>query len=178
MTDIYNIIKNLNDQAYQYVYDIWTDADKLEGPLADERREDASITQCCYFRKLFDQLENDKKNLILKYAKTDKKISEDFNNWYEKSLILIPTLDDDILNALDLSIDTRKNKWFLIWLKDQDSLHSYLAKYQIHWIINEAEIYYKEMLELFKKNEIEKSDLDDVNENMILIKNFFNPLCK
>ena len=38
MTDIYNIIKNLNDQAYQYVYDIWTDADKLEGPLADERR--------------------------------------------------------------------------------------------------------------------------------------------
>ena len=174
--DLYNLVRDLNNKAYKYTYDLWTEADTKDGSESEDIREDASTIQRGLFRKFFDQLDNITKNTIFDYTKTDKDFSEDFEGWYDKNLILIPTLDDDTLNALDLSIDIRKNKWFVNWLKNQDTSHSYLLKYQIEWIINEAKSYVEEMSQALKNNEIEKSDFENAKEYLKVIKNFFSSL--
>jgi len=174
--DLYNLVRDLNNQAYKYTYDLWSEADTTDGEESENIREDASTIQCGLFRKFFDQLDNITKNTIFDYTKTDKDFSQDFEGWYDKNLILIPTLDDNALNALDLSIDPRKNKWFANWLKNQDTSHSYLSKYQIEWIINETEAYIEEMSQALKNNEIEKSDLENAKEYSKVIKKFFSSL--
>ena len=62
--ELYNEVKNLNEQAYKYAHDIWSEADKLDGPEAEDLKEEASIIQNSFFRRLFDQLEESKKELI------------------------------------------------------------------------------------------------------------------
>lgn len=135
--ELYNDIKNLNEQAYKYAYDIWLEADKLHSSEAEDLKQEASIIQSSFFRRLFDKLEENKKKLILDYAKADTDFADEFNGWFNKDLIFIPKFNDDIINALDLVIDCTKNKWFIVWFKEQDHSHSYLAKHQIEWIIED-----------------------------------------
>jgi hypothetical protein len=176
--ELYNEVKNLNEQAYKYAHDIWSEADKLDGPEAEDLKEEASIIQNSFFRRLFDQLEESKKELILNYTKTDTDFVDEFNGWFNKDLIIIPKFDDDIINALDLTIDYTKNKWFLPWLKEQDHNHSYLAKHQIEWIIEDSHNYYQESLKELENNQIEKSDLDVISDDVNLVKNFFEKMIK
>ena len=83
------------------------------------------------------------------------------------------SFDDDIINALDVTIDYTKNKWFLPWFKEQDHNQSYLAKHQIEWIINDSNKYYQESLKELENKQIEKSDLDAISDDVNLVKNFF-----
>ena len=91
--DLYNLVRDLNNQAYKYTYDLWSEADTTDGEESENIREDASTIQCGLFRKFFDQLDNITKNTIFDYTKTDKDFSQDFEGWYDKNLILIPTLE-------------------------------------------------------------------------------------
>jgi hypothetical protein len=176
--ELYNDIKNLNEQAYKYAYDIWLEADKLHSSEAENLKEEASIIQGSFFRRLFDKLEENKKKLILDYAKADTDFADEFNGWFNKDLIFIPKFDDDIINALDLVIDYTKNKWFVVWLKEQDHGHSYLAKHQIEWIIENSYNYYKKSSKDLENNQIEKSDLEAISDDVNLIKNFFEKILK
>ena len=171
--ELYNEVKNLNEQAYKFAHDIWAESDKLDGSEAEDLKEEASIIQSSFFRRLFDQLEESKKKLILNYNKTDLGFADEFNGWFNEDLIFIPKFDDDIINALDVTIDYTKNKWFLPWFKEQDHNHSYLAKHQIEWIIEDSNKYYQESLKELENKQIEKSDLDAIAEDVNLVKNFF-----
>ena len=99
--------------------------------------------------------------------------ADEFNGWFNKDLIFIPKFDDDIINALDVTIDYTKNKWFLPWFKEQGHNQSYLAKHQIEWIINDSNKYYQESLKELENKQIEKSDLDAISDDVNLVKNFF-----
>ena len=176
--ELYNEVKNLNEQAYKLAHDIWSEVDKLDGSEAEDLKEEASIIQSSFFRRLFDQLEESKKELILNYTKTDTDFADEFNGWFNKDLIFIPKFDDDIINALDVAIDYTKNKWFLPWFKEQDNNHAYLAKHQIEWIIEDSNNYYQQSLKELENKQIEKSDLDAISEDVNLIKNFFEKTIK
>ena len=176
--ELYNEVKNLNEQAYKFALDIWSETDKLDGSEAEDLKEEASIIQNSFFRRLFDQLEENKKELILNYSKTDLDFADEFNGWFNKDLIFIPKFDDDIINALDVAIDYTKNKWFLPWFKEQDNNHAYLAKHQIEWIIEDSNNYYQQSLKELENKQIEKSDLDAISEDVNLIKNFFEKTIK
>ena len=171
--ELYNEVKNLNEQAYKFAHDIWSETDKLDGSEAEDLKEEASIIQNSFFRRLFDQLEESKKELILNYSKTDLDFADEFNGWFNKDLIFIPKFDDDVINALDVTIDYTKNKWFLPWFKEQDHNQSYLAKHQIECIINDSNKYYQESLKELENKQIEKSDLDAISDDVNLVKNFF-----
>ena len=171
--NFYNEVKNLNEQAYKLALDIWAESDKLDGLEAEELKEEASIIQSTFFRRLFDKIEENKKEIILNYSKTDLNFADEFNGWFNKDLIFIPKFDDDIIHALDVTIDYTKNKWFLPWFKEQDHNHSYLAKHQIEWIIEDSNNYYQQSLKDLENNQIEKSDLDSISEDVNLVKNFF-----
>ena len=176
--ELYNEVKNLNEQAYKLAHDIWSEVDKLDGSEAEDLKEEASIIQSSFFRRLFDQLEESKKELILNYSKTDTSFADEFNGWFNKDLIFISQFDDDVINALDLAIDYTKNKWFLPWFKEQDYNHSYLAKHQIEWIIEETNYYYQESLKELENKQIEKSDFDTNSADVNLVKNFFGKMIK
>lgn len=176
--ELYNEVKNLNEQAYKFAFDIWSETDKLDGSEAEDLKEEASIIQSSFFRRLFDQLEESKKELILNYSKTDLGFADEFNGWFNKDLIFIPRFDDDIINAIDVTIDYTKNKWFLPWFKEQDHNNSYLAKHQIEWIIEDSNKYYQESLKELENKQIEKSDLDAISDDVNLVKNFFGKTIK
>ena len=88
--ELYNEVKNINEQAYKFALDIWSETDKLDGSEAEDLKEEASIIQSSFFRRLFDQLEESKKELILNYSKTDLGFADEFNGWFNKDLIFIP----------------------------------------------------------------------------------------
>ena len=72
--ELYNEVKNLNEQAYKFAHDIWAESDKLDGSEAEDLKEEASIIQSSFFRRLFDQLEESKKKLILNSVLKEKKL--------------------------------------------------------------------------------------------------------
>ena len=51
--ELYNEVKNLNEQAYKLAHDIWAESDKLDGSEAEDLKEEASIIQSSFFRRLF-----------------------------------------------------------------------------------------------------------------------------
>ena len=56
--ELYNEVKNINEQAYKFALDIWSETDKLDSSEAEDLKEEASIIQSSFFRRLFDQLES------------------------------------------------------------------------------------------------------------------------
>ena len=75
--EAYNIILNLNHEAYDFTYQRWVDADDDE-----ELREDASLAQQEIFRELYDDLDTDTRKAIHYYVNTDEDFGCDFDGWY------------------------------------------------------------------------------------------------
>lgn len=46
--ELYNEVKNLNEQAYKFAHDIWSEVDKLDGSEAEDLKEEASIIQSSF----------------------------------------------------------------------------------------------------------------------------------
>lgn len=74
----YNIICDLNDEAYGYAWISWVKADEADDELMRER---ASEEQCFYFVDLFSTLDGETQKAILKYAETDEDFGVDFWCW-------------------------------------------------------------------------------------------------
>ena len=70
----WDIITNLNDEAYSYAYESWLhsdDAAEYDDELAEELREEASIEQSGHFSTLFDRLPEEQKNAIMEWKNND-----------------------------------------------------------------------------------------------------------
>jgi len=83
--EAYNLICELNEEAYTAAYDDWVEADYMEDEdpdLAEEMREDASYQQAIEFREAFQVLDDNSKESILHYAKVDEDFAQEFNAWW------------------------------------------------------------------------------------------------
>ncbi len=71
----WDIITDLNDEAYGFAYESWTTADDAandgDDELAEEYREEASIEQSNHFSSLFDLLPHEQKNAIMEWKNKD-----------------------------------------------------------------------------------------------------------
>ncbi len=70
----WDIITDLNDEAYDLAYESWTDADdaaEYDDELAEELREQASMEQSSHFSLLFDQLPDEQRNGVMEWREKD-----------------------------------------------------------------------------------------------------------
>ena len=61
----WDIIENVNSEAYRMAYDLWLEADAaIDDENEEELREEASEEQQAYFRDEFDNLDDESKEVI------------------------------------------------------------------------------------------------------------------
>ncbi len=76
----WDIITDLNDEAYDMAYEAWEKADIAadndDDELAEELREEASILQSSHFSLLFDQCPDEQKNGVMEWKNKDAEFRE------------------------------------------------------------------------------------------------------
>ena len=77
--EAYDIISSLNEDAFEYCYDLWQEAEEDE-----ELKEEASFIQQETFRDLFYEEEEDVQEAVWHYVETDESFADDFNAWHGK----------------------------------------------------------------------------------------------
>jgi hypothetical protein len=84
--EAYQLIVELNEDAYNLCYDDWVEADEMEDEdpdQAEEMREEASYNQAVEFREAFQStLTPEQQEAILHYTKTDEDFAMEFNGWW------------------------------------------------------------------------------------------------
>ena len=84
--EAYQLIVELNEDAYNLCYDDWVEADKMEDEdpdQAEDMREEASYNQAAEFRNGFDTvLDQDQKEAVLYWSKNDEDFAMEFNGWW------------------------------------------------------------------------------------------------
>lgn len=89
LSEAYDIISSINDNAHHRAWDTWIEADALmesdneeDWEAAEEIREQASQEQAEYFREEFDNLDEETKNAIIDFVNTEEEFKEEFSMWY------------------------------------------------------------------------------------------------
>jgi len=89
LSEAYDIISSINDNAHHRAWDTWIEADTLmesdneeDWEAAEEIREQASQEQAEYFREEFDNLDEETKNAIIDFVNTEEEFKEEFSMWY------------------------------------------------------------------------------------------------
>jgi hypothetical protein len=83
--ETYQLIVELNEDAYNLCYEEWLDADMMEDEdpdQAEDMREEASYNQALEFRRGFDMLADEQKEAIIHYTKVDEDFAMEFNGWW------------------------------------------------------------------------------------------------
>ena len=83
--EAYQLIVELNEDAYNLCYDDWVEADNMEDEdpdQAEDMREEASYNQALEFRGGFDMLTDEQKEAIIHYTKVDEDFAMEFNGWW------------------------------------------------------------------------------------------------
>ena len=75
--EAWDIMEATNDEAHSDAWDLWIEADDDEC-----LREDASDAQREYFVDIFDNLDEEIKQAIFHYARTDEQFKDQFECYY------------------------------------------------------------------------------------------------
>lgn len=79
----YELVENLNEEAHQEAWDLWTQADDEDDyEVAEELREDASMFQSNAFREQFYRLSETDRSSVMHWLKEDKDFAEQFRDWF------------------------------------------------------------------------------------------------
>ena len=79
MKDAWELIENLNDEAHNYAWDLWIEANEADD---EELREEASEVQQAHFRKLFKELDLDTQFEIVEICEKDDDFNEQFDAYH------------------------------------------------------------------------------------------------
>ena len=83
----WDIIENVNSEAYRMAYDSWLEADAaIDDENEEELREEASEEQQAYFRDEYDNLDDESKEVIQYWLKNDADFKEQFETYYGEEL--------------------------------------------------------------------------------------------
>jgi hypothetical protein len=89
LTEVYDLIETMNEEAHQEAYDSWAAADELmesddedDWETAEEMREDASSEQAGYFREAYWDLDKEDQEAIKHWLKEDPDFREEFVVWF------------------------------------------------------------------------------------------------
>lgn len=89
LTEAFELIEYLNEQAHDEAYDSWAAADELmdsadedDWETAEEMREDASLEQSEYFRENVEAADAEERELIEYWLENDDDFRETFRDWY------------------------------------------------------------------------------------------------
>ena len=77
--EAWDIMEATNDEAHSDAWDLWIEADEADD---ESLREDASDAQREYFIDIFNNLDEEIKQAIFHYARTDEQFKDQFECYY------------------------------------------------------------------------------------------------
>ncbi len=83
VSDAFEIVESLNDEAHECTWESWVEADELEDwEEAEAIREDVSEDQTELFRTFFHELSEEDRDVVIYWLKKDNVLKEQFSMYY------------------------------------------------------------------------------------------------